>query len=194
MSDFTFDEALHRYTLDGVVLPSVTQIMKPLYDFSAVNPDILRRAGEFGTAVHKTVELYLNDDLDEDALDSPLYGCLLAFKAWQLDNFDIDLDGARLEQFSYHKKLKYAGTPDIETDQFIIDLKSRKCNPLNDGIQLAAYDNMTGSGKRDRYVVELNQDTSYVFTKLPTRGMFEKFRYLLDYYKMGEEINRWKTK
>jgi len=197
MPDFIFDETTHTYTLGGVKLPSVTQILKPLYDFSAVDPAILKRAGEFGTAVHKTIELYLQDDLDEDSLDENLYNPLLAFKAWQADNYDIDLDSACIEKAGYHSKLMFAGTPDIETESFIIDLKSRKYNPLTDAIQLAAYDHMTGNGKRLRYVLELKQDASYVFTLAnPTRKSSEeawsRFRFLLDHYKSQEVINAWK--
>lgn len=197
MSKFIFDEGLHRYTLNGVVLPSVTQIIKPLYDFSAVNADVLRRAGEYGTAVHKTIELYLNDDLDEDELDENLYNPLLAFKAWQADNYDIDLETAVIEKVGYHPKLKYAGTPDIETETMVIDLKSRKCNPLTDSIQLAAYDHMTGNGKRQRYVLELKQDASYVFTLVnPTQKSsneaWSRFRFLFDHHKSQEVINTWK--
>lgn len=199
MSNFTFNEEYHCYTLDGKPLPSVTQILKPLYDFTAVNPAVLKRAGDFGTAVHKTIELYLNDDLDEGSLDVNLYNPLMAFKTWQSDNFDIDLNGARIEHPSYHAKLKYAGTPDIESEQFVIDIKSRKVNMLTDPLQLAGYDHMSGSGKRKRYVLELKQDASYVFTCVnPTKksgdDAWNRFRFLLDYYKMSKEIERWKAK
>jgi hypothetical protein len=200
MSNFVFNEELHKYTLDGVVLPSVTQIMKPLYDFSTVNRDVLARAGAFGTAVHKTIELYLADDLDEDGLDENLYNPLLAFKAWQSDFYEYEITtSANIEVPGYHEKLKYAGTPDVETKNFLIDLKSRPVNMLTDPIQLAAYDNMTGSGGRERFVLELKQDASYVFTcvnrtkKLQTES-WQRFRYLLDLHKMNEEVSRWKTK
>lgn len=199
MSNFTFSEEHHCYELDGKPLPSVTRILKPLYDFGAVHPDVLKRAGEFGTAVHKTIELYLQDDLDEDSLDENLYNPLLAFKAWQSDNYDI-LDGTEIiERPAYHAKLCYAGTPDIITQDCVIDIKSRKYSSLTDDCQLAAYDHMTGKGDRERFVLELKQDASYVFTRSnPTttksKQDFNRFRYLLDFYKMSKEIERWKTK
>ena len=70
---------------------------------------------------------------------------------------------------------------------------------LTDAIQLAAYDHMTGNGKRERYVLELKQDASYVFTLMnPTKKAgdeaWSRFRYLMDYYKMTKEIEKWKTK
>lgn len=200
MSNFRFDEATHTYYLDGVKIPSVTQILKPLYDFSAVHPDVLRRAGEFGTACHKAIELYLKDDLDEDCLDKSLEGPLLAFKAWQMDTGWEFLDGSEIiEQIGYHSRLKYAGTPDISTQRAVIDLKSRPANLLTDSLQLAAYDHMTGNGRRERYVLELKQDGSYIFTLLnPTTKTLDtawsRFRYLMDYHSMSKEITRWKTK
>jgi hypothetical protein len=193
---FLFDEATHSYTLNGQRLPSVTQILKPLYDFSSVHPDVLARAAAFGTAVHKTVELYLADDLDESGLDENLEGPLMAFKAWQSDNYDI-LDGTEIvERINYHAKLKYAGTPDISAPRAVIDIKSRPVNLLTDSIQLAAYDYF-GSGKRDRFVLELRQDASYVFTHLnPTKKAsdiaWSRFRYLLDYHNMNTEIQKWR--
>lgn len=190
---FTFNEEHHCYELDGKPLPSVTRILKPLYDFSMIHPDVLRRAADYGTAVHKTVELYLKEDLDEDSLDENLYNPLLAFKAWQFDHCEFCEELLSVEQPAYHAKLKYAGTPDLTCTNAVIDIKSRKVNMSTDPIQLAAYDNF-GSGKRKRYVLELKQDASYVFTELPVKGQFEKFRYLLEYYNMTKEIERWKTK
>ena len=197
MSDLIFDETLHRYTLNGEVLPSVTQILKPLYDFSAVPADVLRRAGEFGTAVHKAVELYLKDDLDEDSIDEPIYNCLMAYQAFEADHYDIFDETPIVEQIGCHPKLKYAGTPDLAFPSRIIDIKSRKVNMLTDAIQLAAYDHMTGNGERERLVLELYDDASYTLTcvnptKRSGKEAWARFRYLLDYHKMTQEIERWK--
>ena len=196
MGEFVFNEEIHRYTLDGVVLPSVTQILKPLYDFSAVNPDVLARAAAFGTAVHKTVELYLHDDLNEADLDENLRGPLNAFKQWCSDKPSLASGIVNIEKPGYHAKLKYAGTPDLEGD-FVADLKSRKCNPFVDALQLLMYDHMTGNGKRFHLVIELKQDGTYVQTMLnhtdkERKQNWLRCRYLLDYYNMGEELKRWK--
>lgn len=192
-----FDPETHTYTLNGERLPSVTQILKPLYDFSAVPLDVLRRAAEFGNAVHKTVELYLKDDLDEQNLDSALVGPLTGFKMWLMDYPQFAERVPDIETPQYHARLKYAGTPDlVYPDVAVIDLKSRPVNSLTDSIQLAAYDHF-GMGTRERYVLELKQDGTYVLTRVnkskkESEASWSKFRYLLDYYKMGEEIARWR--
>lgn len=192
-----FDPETHTYTLNGERLPSVTQILKPIYDFSAVPAGVLRRAAEYGTAVHKTVELYLKDDLDEGSLDDALKGPLEAFKTWHGDHPEFRNRVPDIETLSCNAKLKYAGTPDLlYPDVAVIDIKSRPVNLLTDPIQLAAYDHF-GCGKRERYVLELQQDGQYVFTRVnPTQKKnneaWSRFRYLLDYYNMTKEIERWK--
>lgn len=197
MPEFKFLENEHVYLLNGEVLPSVTQILKPLHDFSAVPADVLERACRFGTAVHKTIELYLAEDLDEDSLDEPLYNCLLAFKAFQADHYDIFEETPVIEKIGYHPKLKYAGTPDLDFPSRVIDLKSRKVNMLTDAIQLSGYDHMTGKGNRERLVLELKQDASYVLTHVnPTKRSgdiaWSRFRFLLDFHNSMKEIERWK--
>lgn len=55
-----FDEKTHTYTLDdGRTLISVTQLMKKhglAPDYSGVNPDVLARAADRGTLIHKEIE------------------------------------------------------------------------------------------------------------------------------------------
>ena len=50
----------HMYIVDGVIVPSVTQILDckfgKKYDF--VSPQVLRRAAEKGTAVHEAIEQF----------------------------------------------------------------------------------------------------------------------------------------
>lgn len=63
---FQFDPARHVYTVDGVRVPSVTQVLEAvgISDFSMVPPDRLQYAQDLGTAVHAATEAYDQDDLD----------------------------------------------------------------------------------------------------------------------------------
>lgn len=193
---FTFDEETHTYRLGGEILPSVTQIIKPLYDFSSVPAGVLERAAAFGTAVHKTVELYLKDDLDESNLDEGLSGPLQAFRMWAIEYLDA-FGSPEVETRDYHEKLFYAGTSDLKFERVLVDVKTRAVNRLCDPIQLAAYDHFD-SGKRARYVLELKQDGTYVFTHLnPTlkssNESWSRFRYLLDYHNAGKKLKEWRN-
>ncbi len=111
-----FNEEEHRYYLDGEELPSVSKIKAPLSDFSMIDPEVLKRAGRFGTACHKMVELQLAGTLDYGSLDEALLGCLLAFELWL----------AEVKPFSI-------------TSGVLIDVKSRDFDRNADPVQLAAY-------------------------------------------------------
>ncbi len=71
----TFDAAAHRYKLDGVVVPSVTGILKAsgLIDFSGIPDSILEAARFRGTTVHQAIALFNEQDLDIEqfGLDFP---------------------------------------------------------------------------------------------------------------------------
>lgn len=71
-TDVGFDEALHRYTLDGNHVPSVTQILKAagVINFDHVPQPIILEALARGAAVHRAVHFYNEDDLDVDAFAS----------------------------------------------------------------------------------------------------------------------------
>lgn len=199
MKGFHFDGEHHWYTFDGKPLVSVTRVLKPLYDFSFVNHDVLARAADYGTALHKACELSLSDDLDEDSLDENLKRPLEAFQMWA----EAELNGESYvcEKRMYHPRLKYAGTADIIIDgQAVIDIKSRPFSEKTDPLQLIAYEHLWmnteghSPGPYKRYVLELKQDGTFVVTNAGRPRAWEKFRYLLDYFKMTKEIETWKTK
>lgn len=197
---FTFDKETHTYLLDGVKLPSVTEIISPLSDFSGVNPDVLKRAGDYGTATHDMIKFWLDGDLDEDLLDAELKGPLAAFKKWVYEQTSYVLfNHWVIEMPKYHARLKYAGTADIVTPTMLIDIKTRAYNPITDPLQLAAYEGLWETKtKRDKYILELKQDGSYVFTKANRMQAWPMFRYLLDdWYHQQEvaaKIKGWKEK
>lgn len=69
MSDFTTEignhtleyyDAEHVYLVDGVIVPSITQILKIRFKnkYAGISKDTLQRASEAGTAVHEAIEKY----------------------------------------------------------------------------------------------------------------------------------------
>ena len=56
--DIEFLEDDHIYLVDGVILPSITQILKVKFGgkYEGVNQSVLKRASELGTLVHKEIE------------------------------------------------------------------------------------------------------------------------------------------
>jgi len=83
---FQFDEATHTYTVDGVQVPSVTQILETvgISDFSGVPFERLQYAQDLGVAVHKATEAYDQDDLDWSSIEgSVVEPCLAAWIAFR---------------------------------------------------------------------------------------------------------------
>ena len=59
--ELAFDEQQHLYTLGGLVLPSVTQIMSPMSSmlYAAVPQAALDAAADRGTRAHEQVSNYV---------------------------------------------------------------------------------------------------------------------------------------
>lgn len=59
--EIIFDESKHEYKLNGVTVPSVTQVISQVfgYKFSRVSEDVLAKACAKGTAVHSEISDYL---------------------------------------------------------------------------------------------------------------------------------------
>jgi len=134
-----FDEATHTYRRDGIVIPSVTQILSIANDFSYVNKDVLERASKFGTAVHKTTELYDANELNVTTLDDALVPYLDAWKQFLSDTKFRVLES----EVRVYSKHGYAGTfdrvGDLANKKTLIDIKTSTTVARSTGLQLAAY-------------------------------------------------------
>ena len=61
-----YDDDTHTYLVDGIIVPSVTQVLKVKFGgmYESVAPEVLKKAGERGTAVHKSIEDYCTKGID----------------------------------------------------------------------------------------------------------------------------------
>lgn len=61
-----FIEDEHIYLCDGIILPSITQILKIKFGnkYDGVSKEVLQRASELGTAVHQAIEDYEKYKID----------------------------------------------------------------------------------------------------------------------------------
>ena len=137
--DFRFDEAAHAYYLGTRRLPSVTQILAQLQDWSKVDPVALEAARIRGTHIHKMVELDVCGDLDEDTLAPEYTGYL---QQWRKFRAEMQFKPLLCEQRVYHDVLGYAGTLDllgmVGTHIYQVDIKTGVV-PRTVGLQTAAY-------------------------------------------------------
>ncbi|WP_313818749.1 PD-(D/E)XK nuclease family protein [Cupriavidus sp.] len=165
MSALLFDEASHTYTADGVVIPSVTQILAPLNDLSFIKPDVLQYKRELGTAVHKATELYDQGELDEATVPAVVQPYL---DGWIRLRAELSFEILGMEERVFHPAHRYAGTYDrlvlLDGKRCIWDLKTGGMFPSY-GPQTAAYKNAVekASGERveGRFTVELRDDGTY---------------------------------
>ena len=81
-----FDEEKHEYSVDGVRVPSVSEILAPLSAdrYADLNPWMLKAAAARGTAVHEACELI--DYGVEPEEDPETDGYLVAYQSFLLDH------------------------------------------------------------------------------------------------------------
>ena len=71
----------HTYIYDGVVVPSVTQMLKSKFGskYNGVPKNVLERAAMRGTAVHKAIEDYEQQGIETDLSELRNY---IRLKEW----------------------------------------------------------------------------------------------------------------
>ncbi len=182
MPELTFKEDTHEYFLGGIRIPSVSEIISPVNDFSGISPAVLENARQYGKAVHSVIELYLNDKLGEydpilqQPLDEFISAELLVYKVEE-------------KRYATVGKYAFAGMIDIwGALSAIYDIKTRKYNPIHDDLQLAAYEILTG-GKCDKYILELLPNKPYNLVKVENRQAKSMFLYMLEHFWKNQEFN-----
>ncbi len=136
-----FDEALHVYTVQGRVVPSVTSIIKPLNDFSGISADVLEKKRQLGTDVHLACELDDHGELDDAFTDAAVMAYVNGWRRFKSDTgFTVVMNERRL----FHPTLFFAGTLDRlghtrDGDGMLIDLKTAVSMGAPYGVQLAGY-------------------------------------------------------
>lgn len=140
MSAITFREEDHTYWQGSRRLPSVTEVLKPLYgDLRFVGEDILNYKRDLGVAVHKAVELHVLGGLRYDSLVPPVSDHFEQYLLWEAE---IGFT-PRHSELLVHSALGYAGTLDLQGDialaPWLVDLKCTAALSPAVKLQLAAY-------------------------------------------------------
>lgn len=186
-----FNEEKHEYRVNGVIVPSVTQVLSSvgLPDLSRVPADLLEWKAGLGTAVHKATELDDLGTLDEEDLDPAIRPYLEAYRNFKEESQFYPLVG---EGLLHHKQYGYAGTFDricgVGKDLVLIDFKTGITDPKVVGPQTAAYveawhmqDNP--GYVKNRYALKLNKDATYKLIPLTNKMDFQIFLNALNIYK-----------
>lgn len=181
MEPISFDEATHTYRNSaGLVVPSVTTILKPLYDFSRIDKEVLEAKAKLGTWVHKASELIDQFALDWSSVPEACAPYLKGYEKW-LDEMCPVITHS--EMLVYSKQFGYAGTFDriaiVNSKRYLIDLKTTAVISKAVGVQLAAYDRALkeyrGIEVQGRAALQLKPDGTYRFYTFEKPNDFSVF-------------------
>jgi len=186
MSKIQFDKETHTYTLDGLKIPSVTQIISSvgMTNYSAIPNRVLENATERGSAVHRALELlavspgYVPPDWVEGYVS-----------AWDSFKRVYNVMVLETERLVFHKNYMYCGTLDrvctVAGEKYIVDIKTTaKPMPSHD-IQTAAYALAYKSETRQkikRMCVYLHDWGEFEFEEYSPKGQESVFLAALQIY------------
>lgn len=148
-SEIEFNEKDHIYTKNGIVLPSVTQIMQPLYEavYGKADMNASDNGKSKGKEIHRAIDDYCEFGMIDISEEYRPY----------LDNFIRYIDEHQYEIVAsevmlYHPVYNYAGTIDIivtnkKGEYGMIDNKTGDLQPKLHAVQLQAYTDMWSANK-----------------------------------------------
>lgn len=174
MSEFYFDSEKHEYTLDGRIIPSVTQILADMgFIDSTWFTEYARQRGDF---VHRIIKWYCNSVLDDDSVDSLLMPYL---DAWIQFVKDSKFHSISVEIPVFSEPYQFAGTPDhvglINDMKCVLDVKTGAIDTVV-GLQLAGYRLLCGGiSTHQRYALQLTNKGKYKLTQFKDRQDIEVF-------------------
>lgn len=172
-----FDEASHRYTWCGQVVPSVTQILAPLYDWSGVPPAVLQAKADIGTRTHLACELDDAGTLDEATVADDIRPYL---EGWRKFKAERKVTILQSEARVYSPTHRYAGTLDrviwMDDEEHLIDIKTSATVHPAVGPQTAAYANAAGAPLIKRGFVQLLPDGGYRHRELTSGSDWVTFQ------------------
>lgn len=135
-----FDEPTHSYRIDGVAVPSVTELLAPMNDWSHVDAWALEAARCLGRDVHAAVNLMARGALNWKTLDPGIAPYVRGARRFLRESGGTVIAA---EQRVASKLLRVAGTLDLamiwDDWLYFIDWKVSLTVPSTVGAQLAGY-------------------------------------------------------
>lgn len=163
MTTLTFHSESHRYEINGVAVPSVTQILRLAGIIEGYNGD--STASIRGRMVHLACEYDDAGELDEASVSKDIVGYLIAWRRFR--DATRFMPEAAEKQF-YSPTYNFCGTIDrigtASEQPVLLDIKTGALRPFH-AIQLAAYQlgfaDATGTNIPTRWGVYLRSDGSF---------------------------------
>jgi hypothetical protein len=140
-----FDPPSHTYLLDGIGVPSVTQILRAsgLIDFSSVPPTVLERARVRGTVVHQAIHYFNERDLDVEQFCQQFPDYAGYLRAW-ISFTDRQHFVPKFSEYRVaSRRHQVAGTIDclgvLHSQGALLDFATGRPDDVSKDLQTAAY-------------------------------------------------------
>ena len=179
MIEFLKEE--HLYLVDGIITPSVTQILQFLFPdkYKDVPPEILANKAEYGTILHKVIEIAEQEQTFEiGALKQKIEGINylieLSFKQYLKIKEKYNLEVIEQEQIVAYKDL-YCGTFDmianVNNKKSLIDIKTTAELDIEYlSWQLSFYELAKGEQFEKLYVIWLPKKSLGELKEIPRKS------------------------
>ena len=139
--ELEFIDETHTYKLNGIAIPSVSEIISPLSNkkYDGISEKTLERAARKGTSVHNSIENFIKFEIDD--VPEEHRGYFEGFLDWWEEKKPVVI-GSEIK--IYHKLLRYGGTIDllclIDDAVTLVDYKSTAVvSDMTCGVQLEGY-------------------------------------------------------
>jgi hypothetical protein len=163
--NLTFNSTRHEYRVNGVIVPSVTQVLSLVTDATWFTDDCRWR----GSAVHAACQYLDEGDLDWATVEPEHEGYV---RAWERAVRECGFVWDGIEEELYHPQHQYAGRRDrrgrIGQSRVVVDLKTSATLAPQTAMQLAAYVAPLESPRAyRRFAVRLKPDGTYTVKEYP---------------------------
>lgn len=153
------DEKTHIHKIDGLVRPTVTQVLHSVGIINDQWYDDFHR--EKGSALHLATRYYDEGTLDEERLDPELWSKFESYKKF-VD--EVDFHPEIIEEVFYHDQYHFFGTPDrfglVNGTPTLVEIKTGAMEWWH-WLQLDAYELLLkskGYDVRDKALLYLSED------------------------------------
>ena len=195
MIEFLKEE--HLYLVDGIITPSVTQILQFLFPdkYKDVPPEILTKKAEYGSILHKVIEIAEQEQMfDIEILKQKIEGINYIIES-SLEQYlklkeKYQIEVLEQEQIVAYKDL-YCGTFDmianVNNKKSLIDIKTTAELDIEYlSWQLSFYELATGKRFEKLYVIWLPKKGLGELKEVPRKTKQELLEVLEKYMNKGE--------
>jgi hypothetical protein len=193
----TFDAATHTYRCDGIIMPSVTQVMKAAglgQPYGHVDADTLERAADRGRLVH-----WACAEIDSGRQVDPVWieGAEGYIAAYRLFARETGYRSDATEEYVCHARLGYAGQLDMRGwmhgRRIICDRKATASLHRDTAVQCAGYELAAHQHIRGLYGLWLRPNGTYQLRRYYDSRTEQVFLAALTLYRDPNNETAWEV-